>query len=79
MISRDTSADAQSVADDIYRNMPIAQKAQQLFSACQFGRKLAIAGIKQRNPKADEKQIWQIWARQNLGNELFEEVYGTEK
>lgn len=79
MISRDTSPESQRVLSDIYRNMPLAQKAQQVFSACQFGRQLAIAGIKQRHPEANDKQIWQLWARQNLGDELYEEVYGTEK
>ncbi len=79
MNPRDTSADAQRVANDIYRNMSLAQKAQRLFSACQFGRQLAIAGIKHRNPDADDEQVWRLWARQNLGDELFEEVYGTEE
>lgn len=79
MISRDTSVEAQIVVNDIYRNMTHAQKAQRVFSACQFGRQLAIAGLKQRHPEADDKQIWRLWARQNLGDELFEEVYGTEE
>ncbi len=79
MIPNDTTAEAQSVMNDIYRNMSLTQKAQQLFSACQFGRQLAIAGLKQRHPEADEKQIWRLWARQNLGDELFEEVYGTKE
>jgi hypothetical protein len=30
------------------------------------------------NPDASEEQIWHIWARRHLGDELYEKVYGEK-
>jgi hypothetical protein len=41
-----------------------------------MGQQLAMAGLRQLHPEADENQIWHLWAKQHLGDELYEEVYG---
>ncbi len=76
MNEQDTSKDAQQVLIDIYRRMPVAVKAEQIFQAYQTGKILAMAGIRLSHPDATEKQIWYLWAKQHLGEKLFNEVYG---
>ena len=77
MDNNDTSFEAQEVLADIYQRMLPAEKVRRIFSAYQAGRELCIAGLKLSHPKATEKQLWYLWARQHLGDELFEEVYGA--
>ena len=76
MNEQDTSKDAQQVLIDLYRRMPVAVKAEQIFQAYQTGKILAMAGIRLAHPDATEKQIWYLWAKQHLGEKLFNEVYG---
>ena len=71
----DTSAEAEAVLCKLYRNMTIAQKAQRLFSAYRMGKMLSMAGIRMNHPDASEEQIWHLWARRHLGDELYEKVY----
>jgi len=75
MSSIDTSAEAEEVQCRLYRNMTIAQKAQRVFSAYRMGKMLSMAGIRMSHPDASEEQIWHLWARRHLGDELYEKVY----
>lgn len=75
MTINDTSAEAEQVLCRLYRNMTIAQKAQRIFSAYRMGKMLAMAGIRMSHPEASEEQIWHLWARRHLGDELYEKVY----
>ena len=75
MTARDTSAEAEEVLCRLYRNMTIAQKAQRVFSAYRMGKMLSMAGIRMSHPEASEEQIWRLWARRHLGDELYEKVY----
>lgn len=75
MTANDTSAEAEEIQCRMYRNMTIAQKAQRVFSAYRMGKMLSMAGIRMDNPDASEEQIWHIWARRHLGDELYEKVY----
>ena len=77
MNQRDTSADAQRVLIEIYRNMPITDKVTRIFDACRMGKMLKMAGLRQLHPDASEDQIWQLWAKQHLGEKLYNEVYGA--
>ena len=79
MIQRDTSKEAQKVLIDIYRDMSYSDKAVRIFEAYETGKVLAMAGLRQLHPDADEKQIWRMWAKRHLGEKLFYEVYGREK
>ena len=76
MNSRDTTNQAEQVLIDIYRRMPAGVKLKRIFEACQTGKILKMAGLKQMHPDADEKQIWYLWAKQHLGDKLFRDVYG---
>jgi hypothetical protein len=40
-----------------------------------MGRELVMARLRMRYPEASEEKIWHLWARQHLGDELYEEVY----
>ena len=79
MIQRDTSKNAQKILTDIYRNMSYCDKVSRIFQAYQTGRILAMAGLRQLFPEANEKEIWQLWAKRHLGEKLFSEVYGETK
>jgi len=77
MNKRDTNRDAWEVLIDICRQMPTSIKTMHIFEAYQTGRILAMAGLRESHPHANEKQIWYLWAKQHLGEELFFKVYGT--
>lgn len=76
MNKKDTSPDAQQVLLEIYRKMPTSVKIRRIFEAYQTGKMLAMAGLRESHPQASEKQIWYLWAKQHLGEKLFDEVYG---
>jgi len=76
MNKKDTSPDAQQVLIEIYRKMPTPIKIIHIFEAYQTGKMLAMAGLRDRHPNASEKKIWYLWAKQHLGEKLFNEVYG---
>jgi hypothetical protein len=77
MALTDTSKESEKVLVELYRAMPSARKGTLVFSACRTGRQLALAGLKSRFPDATPRQIWHLWARQHLGQTLYEQVYGT--
>ncbi len=73
---KDSSPDVLRVQCEIYRRMPAGRKLQIVFDTYQTGRLLAMAGIRMRNPQATAEDLWRLWARNHLGEELFESVYG---
>jgi hypothetical protein len=75
MAVSDTSAEAEKIQCRPYRNMTMAQKAHRLFSAYRMGKMLSMAGIRMNHPDATEEQVWRLWARRHLGDELYEKVY----
>ncbi len=76
MNARDTTRQANEVLIDVYRRMPSTVKLFHIFEAYRVGRTLAMAGLRRSHPDAGEKEIWQLWAKQHLGEELFNNVYG---
>jgi len=72
MVAKDTSKEAEEVLCRLYRNMTIPRKAQRIFSAYRMGKMLSMAGICMNYPDASEEQIWHLWARRHLGDELYE-------
>jgi hypothetical protein len=76
MDKTDTSSRAEQVVLDIYRRMPVTVKGQRISEAYRFGQSLAMAGLRLRHPNATEKQIWYMWAKQHLGESLFNAAYG---
>lgn len=75
MAISDTSPEAEDILCRLYRNMTITEKAQRIFSAYRMGKKLSMAGIRMDHPKASKTEIWHLWARRHLGDELYEKVY----
>jgi hypothetical protein len=76
MTMDDTSKESRRVQTEIYRQMPLTTKVKLIFDAYRTGQQLAFAGLRLRHPNASDKQIWYLWAKQHLGEELFKEVYG---
>ena len=75
--SADTSQEAWEVMMGIYRKMTPAQKFARISGAYQMGKLLAMAGIRQREGDIGEDAVWRLWAKQHLGEKLFNEVYGA--
>jgi hypothetical protein len=75
----DTSPEARRVQYDLYRRMPLGRRLELAFDMYDTGRLLAIAGLRMRHPDANEEELKRLWARQHLGPELFERVYGASK
>jgi hypothetical protein len=73
----DTSPEARRVQCELYRRMSPARKFQLVFDTYEMGRQLAMAGLRMRYPAASDDEIWRLWARQHLGEELFQKVYGV--
>jgi hypothetical protein len=73
----DTSPEARRVLYDLYRQMSPARKFRLLCDTYEMGKDLALAGLRMRHPEASQNRLWRLWARQHLGRELFEKVYGT--
>ena len=75
----DTTPEARQVQFELYRRMSPARKIELIFDAYRTGRMLAMAGIRMSNPTATEKQLWHIWAKKHLGEDLYNKVYGTKE
>lgn len=57
--------------------MPLGRRLEFALDLCDFGQCLAIAGLRMRYPETTEQELWWLWAHQHLGQELFDQVYGT--
>ncbi len=75
----DTSPEARRVLYDLCRKMPLGRRLELVFDMCDTGRALVIAGLRMRHPDATDEELQRLWAKQHLGPELFEQVYGGEK
>ena len=75
MQQTDTNQPAREVLTHLYRKMPLGTKLLRVFQAYQTGKMLKMAGLRYLYPDATEKQIWQLWAKQHLGEELFNKAY----
>lgn len=70
------AADAARVQHGLYRRMSAGRKLTLVLGMYDTGRRLALAGLRLRNPAASEEELWRLWAQEHLGPELFESVYG---
>ena len=73
----DTPKEILEIQYDLYRRMSPAKKFELICDAYRFGQLLAMAGIRMRFPDADDKQVRQIWAKEHLGEKLYNMVYGV--
>jgi hypothetical protein len=72
----DTSQEAKGIMYGLYQQMSPARKIELVFDAYRTGQMLAMAGIRMRYPSVGEEQVWQLWAKQHLGEELYNKAYG---
>jgi len=79
MSTSDTSGEARRVMYDLYRRMGPLTKVELFFDACRTGQLLSMAGIRMQYPSASEDEVWYIWAKRHLGEELYNKVYGGKK
>jgi hypothetical protein len=73
----DTTPEAQRMLYDIYRRMPLGRKLKLVFEIYDAGQWVIRTGLRTLHPGASEEEIWHLWARQHLGDKLYEEVYGS--
>ena len=72
----DTSPEAWRQYWDILRRMSPEEKLQRAFDLSRMVRTLAEAGLRERFPHADEREIFFRRVRQEWGAALFRRVYG---
>jgi hypothetical protein len=77
----DASPETERVLFAMLRDMPAWRKLDLVAQLNQTVRELALSGLRDRYPYADEAEIWRRLADLVLGSELAEKVYGplTEK
>ena len=75
----DTTSQAQKIQCDIYSRMSPARKIELIFDAYRTGQLLSMAGLRNQYPTAGEDEVWHIWAKRHLGEELYNKVYGVLK
>ena len=75
----DTPKDILEIQYDLYRRMSPARKIELVFDAYRTGQLLSMAGIRMQYPSANEDEVWHIWAKRHLGEELYNKVYGGNK
>lgn len=74
----DTPKEILEIQYDLYRKMSPAKKFRIVCDAYRFGQSLAMTGIRMRYPNAGKKEIWHLWAKQHLGQDLYNKVYGNK-
>ena len=72
----DTSPEAWKVYIELQRKMTPSEKLQQTLEWSEIIQRFAEAGMRQRYPKADDREIFLRMALTNLGPDLFRKVYG---
>ncbi len=72
----DTSPEAWEVFLDLQRRTPPSEKVRRVFDRAQTLRRLTEAGLRQRYPQAEEREIFLRRVRLELGPDLFGRVYG---
>jgi hypothetical protein len=71
----DTSPEAWRVYLELQRKATPEEKLARAIEISELIRSLAEAGMRQRYPQADDREIFLRLARIRLGKELFETVY----
>jgi hypothetical protein len=76
MCPQDTSPEAWKVYVEIQRRMSPEEKFLRCLEWSDVARRFAEAGLRQRYPNADDREILLRFARMTLGEELFRRAYG---
>jgi hypothetical protein len=72
----DTSPETEQVLFAMLRDMPAWRKLDLVAQLNQTVRELALSGLRERYPQADEAEVWRRLADLVLGSKLAEKVYG---
>ncbi len=75
-LSRDTDPKAEAVQIEIYRRMPAWRKVELVSDAIETSYVLALAGLRDRFPKAGDEEIRRRLMDLMLGEELATKAYG---
>jgi hypothetical protein len=78
-VKSDTPPEVRRIQYDLYRRIPLGRRLELVFDLYDTGKALAMAGLRMRHPDASAAELQRLWARQHLGAELFERVYGVAK
>lgn len=77
-IFEDTSPEAERVLIELLRRMPAWRKLQMVDEMNRTVRMLALAGLRQRFPRASDAELHRHLADLLLGEELAARVYGKK-
>ena len=72
----DTTPETEKALFTFWRQAPAWQKWESMLSLNQMARRLALAGLRSRYPKASEDELRRLLADLILGPETAEDVYG---
>ncbi|HBG26216.1 MAG: hypothetical protein A2Y10_08915 [Planctomycetes bacterium GWF2_41_51] len=75
----DTPKEVLEIQYELYRKMSPEKRIELVFDAYRTGQLLSMAGIKSQYPNANESEVWHIWAKRHLGEQLYKEAYGSVK
>jgi hypothetical protein len=78
-IPADTSLEAQSIQDALWRRLTPAEKLRQTARLSRMVDALSIEGIRRRNPTDGDEAIRRRRADLRLGSHLATRVYGSER
>ncbi len=74
----DTTAKAQVIQDTLLRRLSPVEKLAQVVRLSRMVDRLAIEGLKQRHPAADDAMIQYFRAELRLGSEVAARVYRSQ-
>jgi len=75
VLSTDTTAEAERLQLELWRAMSPLQKARAVSQITRAAQEMALAGIRQRHPRASESECMMRLAILTLGPELARRVY----
>lgn len=78
MRPRDTSPEAWKVQMDLIRRMSPEERLERCFELSDMVEGFAKAGLRQKYPRASDREIFLRLAHRKLGAELYNKVYGAE-
>ena len=76
--SRDTDPAVEAVLLEGLRRLSSVEKAAQISAMFRAGERLSIAGLRERYPEADERELRFRAGALRLGNEVMKRVFGWD-
>ena len=75
-VPADTTPDAWAKQFELYRQMSPAQKGRAFRDITLAANTFTLAGLRQRHPNADERELWLRLAVLRIGEDLVAKAYG---